>query len=69
MFLVILLLIAVVIWMAVTFRSRMAVRDCIWRANRSLDGPEGHYWMCVNCGAERYEPDGPPRQCHRPDEG
>ena len=54
MFVFILLLIGVLVWMAVTFRSRMAVRDCRWRENRSKDGPEGRYFVCTNCGQETW---------------
>lgn len=65
---VLLLLLVVLVWMFVTFRARMAVRDCIWRENRSKDGPEGHYYLCVYCGAVRYEENGPPKACYKPPE-
>lgn len=58
MFIFLFLLVAVLIWMAVTFRSRMQVRDCRWRENRAKDGPLGRYYLCVNCGAETFTRDG-----------
>lgn len=70
MFVFVLLLLAVVIWMAVTFRARMAVRECRWRENHTKDSAEGHYFLCVNCGQETWTGDGnPPTKCLMPDHG
>lgn len=67
MILAVLLLIAVLIWMFVTFRSRQQVRFCRWRANRDKDGPEGRYFVCMACGAEtRVAGAGEPTTCLRP---
>ncbi|WP_172330521.1 hypothetical protein [Mangrovicoccus sp. HB161399] len=67
MFVFIFLLIAVVVWMAVTFRSRQAVKDCRWRENRSKDSEAGRYFICMNCGAETRTGDGkPPKICRKP---
>lgn len=66
MFIFVVLLLAVLIWMAVTYRSRMAVRDCRWRENRSKDGPKGSYFHCIHCGAETWTTDGKqPKHCLR----
>ena len=67
MILAVLLLIAVLIWMFVTYRSRQQMRFCRWRANRDKDGPEGHYHICMACGAETFVPGaGAPTACLRP---
>ena len=68
MFIFILLLIAVFVWMAVTFRSRMQVRDCRWRENRTKDTGAGKYFLCTNCGTETWTADRkPPKVCVRPE--
>ncbi|MBE3636678.1 hypothetical protein [Mangrovicoccus algicola] len=67
MFIFLLLLIGVLAWMAVTFRSRRAVKDCRWRENRTLDSAEGRYFICMNCGAETRRRDGTaPEHCLMP---
>ncbi len=67
MFVFVILLVGVVIWMAVTFRARQAVKECRWRENRSRDSAEGRYFLCTNCGAETRTADGkPPRACLKP---
>ena len=67
MILAVLLLIAVLIWMFVTYRSRQQMRFCRWRANRDKDGPDGHYHVCMACGAETFVPGaGAPTACLRP---
>lgn len=68
MFIFILLLIAVLVWMAVTFRARMQVRDCRWRENRTKDTAQGKYFLCTNCGTETWTEDRkPPRLCQKPE--
>ncbi|WP_138467367.1 hypothetical protein [Poseidonocella sp. HB161398] len=67
MFIFLLVLVAVLVWMAVTFRARKAVKDCRWRENRAKDSAEGRYFICMNCGAETRTGDAkPPRSCLRP---
>lgn len=65
---VILILLLTLFWMFVTFRARMRTRNCVWRENRSKDSARGRYYLCVYCGAVRYETRGPPKVCHRPPE-
>lgn len=67
MFIFVFLLIAVLIWMAVTYRARQKVKNCRWRENRRLDDTRGRYFLCVHCGAETHCADlKPPRHCLRP---
>ncbi|MEM8555492.1 MAG: hypothetical protein AAGF71_11800 [Pseudomonadota bacterium] len=64
----ILLLLAVLIWMALTYGRRVATKDCAWRENHSKDNDKGRYYLCVYCGAVRYETNGAPKVCHKPPE-
>ncbi|WP_108257792.1 hypothetical protein [Mangrovicoccus ximenensis] len=69
MFIFLIVLIGVLVWMAVTFRARKAVKNCRWRENRGKDSGAGRYFICMNCGAETHTRDGkPPAACLRPPE-
>lgn len=60
------LFVAGLIWMLVTFKARMRVRDCRWREDRSRDTDAGRYFVCLACGAQTHMPDGaPPANCLR----
>ncbi len=60
----------VLLWMFVTYRARMRVRNCRWRQNHSRDTPAGRYFICMNCGAETFEESNlPPPHCLRPERG
>ncbi|MCA8879882.1 MAG: hypothetical protein KDA73_08000 [Rhodobacteraceae bacterium] len=69
MVLAIILFIVVVVWLFVTYQSRKRMKFCRWRENRGKDGPQGHYYVCMNCGAETFQTgEKPPSICLRPEE-
>lgn len=67
MVLALILLVVVLVWLFVTYRSRQRTHFCRWRENRAKDGPAGRYYICMACGAETFvKGERPPDTCLRP---
>jgi hypothetical protein len=60
----IIVLLAVLVWMFLTYKARNRTHFCRWRENRSRDTPNGRYFVCVTCGIETFSENNlPPQIC------